>query len=202
VVFDQQALATNNVQRFIDQHPSLFIAFFSVYCMALWCLVGVSISFIGGWFYLAKLYRRRVPFKGAIGTMPSGRMRWLTGYRHVLTIGASEERLYLGWASLFRFMHPPLLIPGGEIQVRRSKGWILDYVTFTMSRETAIRLGFLRGWPRRCRPAMDGLSRKYDSIPRVKYLFTVAHYFPVRLGTMILANKDGKTNARVAQGIA
>jgi hypothetical protein len=202
VVFDQQAMATNNVQRFIDQHPSRFVAFFSVYCIPLWRLVGVSISFIGGRFYLAKLYRRRVPFKGAIGTMQSAQMRWLTGYRHVLTIGASEESLYLGWASLFRFMHPPLLIPGGDIKVRRSKGWILDYVSFTMSRETAIPLGFVRGWPKRCRPAMDGRSRKYDSIPRVKYLITVAHYFPVRLGTMILANKDGKTNARVAQGIA
>jgi hypothetical protein len=75
-------------------------------------------------------------------------------------------------------------------------------MTFTMSWEMAIPLGFVRGWPRRRGLTMDGLSRKYDSVPRVKYPFTVAHYFPVRLGTMILANKDGKTNARVAQGIA
>ena len=135
--------------------------------------------------------------------MQSGRMRWLTNYSNVLTIGASEESLYLGCcALLFRFMHPSWLIPWEKIKLRRSKGWISDYLTFTMSRERTIPLGFVRGWPRRCRLANDGLSRKYDAIPRVKYRFTVAHYFPVRLGTMILANKDGKTNARVAQGIA
>jgi hypothetical protein len=160
------------VQRFIDQHPSLFVAFFSGYGIALWLLLGVSISFIGGWFYLAKQYRRRVPCKGTIGTMLSGQMQGLTDHRHALTMGASEESLYLGWASLFRFMHPPLLIPGGESKARK------NYTTFTMSRETAIPLGFVRGWPRRCRLPMDGLSRKYDSIPRVKYPFTLRTISP------------------------
>jgi len=200
-VFDQQEMATNNVQRFIDQHPLLFVALFPVSLVARWLLVGAIR--IDGWFSLSKLYQRRVAFKSAIWTIESGPMRWLTNYSNVLTIGASEESLCLGGcALLLRFMHSPWLIPWGQIEVRRSKGWMLDYVTFTMSRETALPLGFVRGWPRRCRLAMAGLSRKHDSISRVKYQLTVAHYFPVRLGTMILANKDGKTNARVAQGIA
>ena len=201
-MLDQQEMATNNVQRFIDQHPLLFVALFPVSFVARWLLVG-AIRFIDGCFSLSKLYPRRVPFKSAIWTLESGPMRWLTNYSNVLTPGAREESLCLGCcALLLRFMHPPWLIPWGQIKGRRSKGWMLDYVTFTMSRETAIPLGFVRGWPRRCRLAMDGLSRKHDSISRVKYPLTVAHYFPVRLGTMILANKDGKTNARVAQGIA
>jgi hypothetical protein len=41
---------------------------------------------------------------------------------------------------LFRFMHPPLLIPWSEIKVRRSKGWFFEYVTFTMGHELAIPL--------------------------------------------------------------
>src|SRR6266567_3532600 len=28
---------------------------------------------------------------------------------------------------LFRFMHPPLLVPWSEIKVRRNKGWIFEY---------------------------------------------------------------------------
>ena len=200
--FDQHEMATNNVQRCIDQHPLLFAALFPVSFAARWLLVG-AISFIDGWFCSSKLYQGRVPFKSAIWTIESGPMRWLTNYSNVLTVDASEESLYLGCcALLLRFMRPPWLIPWGQIKVRRSKGWLLDYVTFTMSRKTAIPLGFVRGWPRRCRLAIDGLSRKHDSISRVKYPLTVAHYFPVCLRTMILANKDGKTNARVAQGIA
>ena len=202
MVFDQQEMATNNVQRFIDQHPFVFVALFPVFFVALWLLLG-AISFSDGWFSLSKLYQRRAPFKSPSWTMQSGRVRRLTNYGNVLTIGANEDSLCLGCcALLFRFIRPLWLIPWGQIKVRRRKGWILDYVTFTMSRETAIPLGFVRGWPRGCRLAMDGLSRKHDSIPRAKYPLTVAHYFPVRLGTMILANKDGKTNARVAQGIA
>jgi hypothetical protein len=126
--------------------------------------------------------------------MQSGRVRRLTNYGNVLTSGAN--------ALLFRFIRPPWLIPWGQMKVRRHKGWILDHVTFAMGWETTTPLGFVRGWPRRCRLALDGLSGKHDSIPRAHYPLTVAHYFPVRLGTMILANKDGKTNARVAQGIA
>lgn len=41
---------------------------------------------------------------------------------------------------LFRFMHPPLLVPWSEIKVRKSKGWFFEYVTFTIGQELAIPL--------------------------------------------------------------
>jgi hypothetical protein len=41
---------------------------------------------------------------------------------------------------LFRFMHPPLLVPWSEIKVRRKKGWVFEYVTFTLGDEPAIPL--------------------------------------------------------------
>src|SRR5260370_34286822 len=61
-------------------------------------------------------------------------------YKNVLTIGVSQEGLYLAVVSLFRFMHPPLLVPWSEVRVRRSKGWFFEYVTFTMGHELAIPL--------------------------------------------------------------
>ena len=72
--------------------------------------------------------------------MQSGQMRWRVNYNNVLTIGVSEEGLYLACMFLFRFMHPPMLIPWDEIKVRRSEGWIYKYLTFTMGREKAIPL--------------------------------------------------------------
>ena len=72
--------------------------------------------------------------------MQSGRMRWLTNYNNMLTLGVSPEGLYLASMFLFRFMHPPLLVPWSEIRVRRKKGWAFEYVTFAMGHELAIPL--------------------------------------------------------------
>jgi hypothetical protein len=133
-------MSPDNLQRFIDQHPTVFAAIFPVYFVTLWLLVGATISYVGGWFSLSRLYRTRVPFDGAKWGGQSGQMRWLANYNHVLTLGANQEGLYLASMFLFRFMHPPLLIPWSEIKVRRSRGWFFEYVTFTMGHELAIPL--------------------------------------------------------------
>ncbi len=129
-----------NLQRLIDQHPSVFAVIFPIYFLSLWLLVGAILGFIGGWFSLAKVYRTRVAFNGAKWRMQSGKMRWLANYNNVLTIGVSQQGLYLASMFLFRFMHPPLLVPWGEIKVGRSKGWVFEYVIFTMGHELAIPL--------------------------------------------------------------
>jgi hypothetical protein len=64
----------------------------------------------------------------------------LANYNNVLTLGVSSEGLYLATMLFFRFMHPPLLIPWSEIRVRRSKGWVFEYTTFTIGHELAIPL--------------------------------------------------------------
>ena len=84
-----------NLQRLIDQHPSVFAAIFPIYFLCLWFLVGAIISFIGGWFSLAKVYRTRLPFNGAKWRMQSGRMRWLANYNNVLTLGVTLKTVSL-----------------------------------------------------------------------------------------------------------
>jgi hypothetical protein len=128
------------LQHWIDQHPAVFAAIFPIYFLCLWFLVGAILGLVGGWFSLSKLYRTRVPFNGAKWRRQSGQMRWLTNYNRVLTLGASQEGLYLACMFLFRFMHPPLLVPWSEIRVRRKKGWVFEYVIFTMAHELAIPL--------------------------------------------------------------
>jgi small-conductance mechanosensitive channel len=118
----------------------MLAAIFPIYFLCLWLLVGATISFVGGWFSLAKVYRTRVPFDGAKWGMQSGQMRWLANYNSVLTLGVSQQGLYLSSMFLFRFMHPPLLVPWSEIKVRRNKGWFFEYVIFTLGHELAIPL--------------------------------------------------------------
>jgi hypothetical protein len=48
-------------------------------------------------------------------------MRWLANYNNVLTIGACQQGLYLASMFLFRFMHPPLLVPWSEIKCEAAK---------------------------------------------------------------------------------
>ncbi len=130
-------MSANSLQRFIGQYPLLYAAMFPV---ALWFLISALLSITSGWFSLSKLYRTEVPFEGAKWRGQSGRMRWLANYNNVLTLGANREGLFVACMLLFRFMHPPLLIPWKEIKVRRSKDWFFEYVTFTMGHELAIPL--------------------------------------------------------------
>jgi hypothetical protein len=129
-----------NLHRLIYQHPSVWFVLSPLYFLCLWMLVGALISVVSGWFSLARVYRTRVPFDGAKWRMQSGQMRYIMGYNNVLTIGASPQGLYLASMFLFRFMHPPLLIPWSEVKVQRKKGWVFEYVTFTLGHELAIPL--------------------------------------------------------------
>jgi hypothetical protein len=120
--------------------PSVFAVTFPICFLCLWLLVGATISVIGGWFSLAKVYCRRVRFNETKWRMQSGQLRSLANYNNVLTLGVSPQGLYLASMFLFRFMHPPLLVPWSEIKVRRSKGWVFEYVIFTMGHDLAIPL--------------------------------------------------------------
>jgi hypothetical protein len=126
-----------SLQHLIDRDPILFAA---ILWISMWLLVGGIISFVSGWSSLARVYRTASSFDGAKWRMQSGRMRWLMGYNNVLTIGANQQGLYLATMFLFRFMHPPLLVPWSEIKVQKNKGWVFEYVTFTLGRELAIPL--------------------------------------------------------------
>lgn len=133
-------MSPDTLQQFIDNHPAIFAAIFPIYFVLLWLLVSAVISLVGGWHSLSKIYRTRVPFDGTKLRMQSGRMRSLANYNNVLTLGANQQGLYLAAMFLFRFMQPPLLIPWGEVRVRRTKGWIFEYATFTLGREVSIPL--------------------------------------------------------------
>jgi hypothetical protein len=129
-----------NLQRFINQNPSLFAVMFPAYFLFLWIFVSAIISLVSGWFSLAKVYRTRVPFQGRKWTMQNGQMRWRVNYNHALTFGVSPQGFYMASMFLVRFMHPPLLVPWSEIRVQKTQGWMFEYVTFTLGHELAIPL--------------------------------------------------------------
>src|SRR5579863_8770132 len=108
-----------NLRHLLTQHPSLLAALFPLYFVCLWLLVASVVSLLSGWRSLATLYRAQAAFTGSTWRMQSAQMRFLTNYNNVLTIGSSPQGLYLASMFLFRFMHPPLLVPWSEIRVSR-----------------------------------------------------------------------------------
>ena len=62
------------------------------------------------------------------------------GYGNCLTVGSSPHGLYLAMMLLFRFGHPPLLIPWDEITVSRQTFVFFRFVRFGLGRELDIPL--------------------------------------------------------------
>jgi hypothetical protein len=119
-----------------SQFPLVLIPVF----FAIWFLISALASWMGGWSALARTYRTQTPFVGAEWTWQRAQMRWRTNYNSALTLGVNPRGLYLAINFLYRFRHPPLLVPWSEIKVRRSEGWIFEYAILTLGHETAIPL--------------------------------------------------------------
>ncbi|MGH9564904.1 MAG: hypothetical protein ACRD4I_02870 [Candidatus Angelobacter sp.] len=67
-------------------------------------------------------------------------MRFIATYGNCLVVGGSSEGLYLAIMALFRFRHPPLLIPWTEIAVTRQCIVFRKVVRFELGRELDIPL--------------------------------------------------------------
>jgi hypothetical protein len=64
-----------NLQRLIEQHSACLRRFCRLPSLCLWLFVSVTISVIGGWFSLAKVYRAQLAFDGTKWRMQSGQMQ-------------------------------------------------------------------------------------------------------------------------------
>ncbi len=128
------------MQNWLDQHQNVLWIIIPCYALALWLLVSAIISYMGGWTTLAKQFRFRPPFLGQKWSGRSAQMRWIAGYGNCLTLGCNQRGLYLAIMPLFRFRHPPLLIPWEEIKISRKKILFFSYVRFGLGRELDIPL--------------------------------------------------------------
>ena len=111
-----------------------------VFFVSMWGFISAGVSWIGGWSALSRTYRTQIPFVGEKWTLQRAQMRWRTNYSNTLTLGVNSQGLYLAIMLLFRFRHPPLLIPWSDIKVRRSSGWVFEYAILTLGHEIEIPL--------------------------------------------------------------
>ncbi len=128
------------MQNWLDQYHGALWIIFPCYLAGFWLLVAAFISYIGGWATLAKRFRLSTPFIGEKWRRQSGQMRWMAGYNQCLTVGCNHQGLYLAVMLLFRFRHPPLLIPWDEIRISRTRILFFRFVRFGLGRELDIPL--------------------------------------------------------------
>jgi hypothetical protein len=125
-------------QQWINANPwALFflipLSFFGMFFL---------ISQISGWSRLAQRFSATEPFSGEIWRGQSARFRFYCGYNNCLTVGATQEALYLSVMIPFRIFHPPLLIPWQEIEAEKGKAFfgLYDTVIFRIGTEERITM--------------------------------------------------------------
>ena len=141
------------MQNWIDNHHNALWFIVPLYGLLLWLLVSAIISFIGGWSTLAKRFALKSPFRGDRWGGQSGQMRWTAGYGNCLTVGASPDGFYLAISILFRFRHPPLLVPWTEVAITRRRFLFFRYVRFGLGSELNIPLYMREGIAERIKQA-------------------------------------------------
>ena len=102
----------------------LFAIGFPIFFTLVWIFVCSALSLSGGWATLSKTYREENPPGDYRWTWVSGRFRMFVNYNNCLKIHADEKGMHLSIMSLFKFNHPPLLIPWADVRViKYGKYW-------------------------------------------------------------------------------
>lgn len=104
--------------------PVWIIPLFPVFFTAMWLLVTGTLSMVGGWSELARHYRDpgEAPRRSSIvlrGSSLGLRGGWIplpTNYNNCVTLTLSGTGLHLRVFFVFRFRHPPLLIPWTRVE--------------------------------------------------------------------------------------
>lgn len=93
---------------------------FPIFFVGMWLAVCGVLAWMGGWSRMAGKYRARLKPAGKSFWMLSGSVGWVS-YNNCLIARVCEEGLYLAVWPIFRFGHPPLLIPWSELHDPKGK---------------------------------------------------------------------------------
>jgi hypothetical protein len=115
----------------MERFPYTYLVLIFIFC---WIVLSILIAKLSGWASLASHYRTDAPFEGARFHFQNAGMRFGTNYGGCLTVGVDRKGLYLAVWFLFRFGHPPLLIPWRDITVTERKRFFIQQVVYRFAR--------------------------------------------------------------------
>lgn len=133
-------MQANGINSFFE--TPLGLACFPVFFVALWCTISFLISFITGWFTLARRFRQQSAPYGEMRTAGpffyTVYMRFWGHYSSVIRLSAASDGLYASVLFPFRIGHPPLRIPWDEIKFGKAQWFFRTYIVLTLGNEEKI----------------------------------------------------------------
>ena len=115
----------------MEQFPYAYLVLIFIFC---WIPLSILIAQLSGWARLARHYRDNAPLDGVRFHFQSAGMRFGTNYGGCLTVGVNRKGLYLAVWFLFRFGHPPLVIPWRDITMAERKKFFIKQIVFRFAR--------------------------------------------------------------------
>jgi hypothetical protein len=111
-----------------------------VFVIALWLLVSLLISVMGGWRALSGYYTAETPFPGERIRFCSAQFARYVNYGNCLTLGAGPQGLYVAILPVLRVAHPPLLIPWEDITAREAQTWLFAAIELEFAKVPSVRV--------------------------------------------------------------
>jgi hypothetical protein len=114
----------------------------ALFCIIFFCSVCFLISFLTGWFALARRFKKQSdPYGDVRSAGPFFYTIYMRGWSHyssVIRLTAATDALYVSILFPFRIGHPPLCIPWSEIQFGRTKFFLRSYIVLTLGNQEKI----------------------------------------------------------------
>ena len=134
-----------------DNPLQFFIGF-----VCLWIIVSALISYLGGWWALSQYYLSKPHSVRKKWLFQSAAMRFMTSYGNCLNVGVTDRGLLLSVLFLFRFGHPPLLIPWEDIKLEKYSSWMMKGVRLNFSKVPNVPLYLREKLVRKINDEIDG----------------------------------------------
>jgi len=91
--------------------------YFAIFFLVFWLLLNFIVSRLTGWARIASHYRNAGGITCKVWRFQTIATRWGMGYKGGTNVGADSRGLYISFGFLFRFGHPPLFVPWGDITI-------------------------------------------------------------------------------------
>jgi len=116
--------------------------YYAIFFLVLWLLFNFVVSRLTGWARMAAHYQNVGGITCKVWRFQTITTRWGMGYKGCTNVGADSRGLYISFGFLFRFGHPPIFVPWGDIAITEkqiSKSRMLE-LRFRKTEDLPVRI--------------------------------------------------------------
>ena len=95
--------------------------YWAIFFLGLWLLLNIIVSRLTGWAQMAAHYRNAGGLPEKVWRFQTITTRWGMGYKGCTNVGADSRGVYIFFGFLFRFGHPAIFVPWGDITITENQ---------------------------------------------------------------------------------